>query len=202
MLFYVSILSALDVKFKFLASRVELTRFLVESSQVELKICSIWLKSSWKCEQLDFESSRIQNVNSKLDSTISLIRKLQNLIHHFSNLFFCNDHHDNNHLFILSINCLINYDSSLHNLSCDNSFYSLSCDNNLYSLLHDNSLCNLFSDSNLHHLNLLLLLHLLLLLLLLLLLYHLSLQLQLSDQASLKNQKRWRRYLISSSSER
>ncbi len=55
-----------------LMSQVELTRFLVESNRVKLKICSTWLESSWKCEQLDFKSSRIQNVNSKLDLTISL----------------------------------------------------------------------------------------------------------------------------------
>ncbi len=51
---------------------VELTQFLVESSQVKLKIYSIQLKLSWKCEQLNFESSWIQNVNSKLDLMISL----------------------------------------------------------------------------------------------------------------------------------
>ncbi len=38
MLFYVSILNALDIKFEFLMNRVELTQFLVESSHVELKI--------------------------------------------------------------------------------------------------------------------------------------------------------------------
>ncbi len=53
-------------------SWVELTQFLVESSRVKLKICSIQLKLSWKCEQLNFESSWIQNVNSKLDLMISL----------------------------------------------------------------------------------------------------------------------------------
>jgi len=49
-----------------------LTQFLVESSWIELKICSIQLKSSWKCEQFNFKSSWIQNVNSKLDLMISL----------------------------------------------------------------------------------------------------------------------------------
>ncbi len=68
----ISIFSFLDVKLKFLTSQIKLTQFLVESSYVELKICSIRLKLSWKCEQLDFESSRIQNVNSKLNSMISL----------------------------------------------------------------------------------------------------------------------------------
>ena len=56
----ISIFSSLDVKLEFLTSRVELTRFQVESSRVELKICSIRLELSWKCEQLNFESSRIQ----------------------------------------------------------------------------------------------------------------------------------------------
>ncbi len=68
----ISIFSSLDVKLEFLTSRVELTRFLVESSHVKLKICSIRLESSWKCEQLNFESSWIQNVNSKLNLMISL----------------------------------------------------------------------------------------------------------------------------------
>ncbi len=68
----ISIFSSLDVKLKFLMNRVELTQFPVGSSRVELKICVTRLESSWKYEQLDFESSRIQNVNSKLDSMISL----------------------------------------------------------------------------------------------------------------------------------
>ena len=68
----ISIFSSLDVKLKFLMNRVELTQFSVESSHVKLKIWAIQLKSSWKCEQLDFESSRIQNVNSKLNLMISL----------------------------------------------------------------------------------------------------------------------------------
>ncbi len=68
-----SIFSSFDVKLEFLTSRVELTQFSVESSRVKLKICSTQLESSWKCEQLDFELSRIQNVNSKLDLTIDLL---------------------------------------------------------------------------------------------------------------------------------
>ncbi len=68
----ISIFSSLDVKLKFLTNRVELTQFSVELSRVKLKICSIWLKSSWKYEQLDFESSQIQNVNLKLNLMISL----------------------------------------------------------------------------------------------------------------------------------
>ncbi len=71
-----SIFSSLDAKLESLAGRVELTQFSVGSSRVELKICSTRLESSWKCEQPDFESSRIQNVNSKLDSTISLINSI------------------------------------------------------------------------------------------------------------------------------
>ena len=69
----ISIFSSLDVKLKFLTSRVELTQFSVESSHVKLKICVTRLESNWKCEQLDFELSRIQNVNSKLNSMMSLI---------------------------------------------------------------------------------------------------------------------------------
>ncbi len=68
----ISIFSSLDAKLEFLASRVELIQFSVGSSRVKLKIWATRLESSWKCEQLDFESSRIQNVNPKLDSTISL----------------------------------------------------------------------------------------------------------------------------------
>ncbi len=68
----ISIFNSLDIKLEFLTSQVELIWFLVESSCVKLKICSIQLESSWKCEQSDFESSRIQNFNPKLDSTISL----------------------------------------------------------------------------------------------------------------------------------
>ena len=49
----ISIFSSLDAKLEFLTNRVELTRFLVGSSRVG--------------------SSRLQNVNSKLDLTISLI---------------------------------------------------------------------------------------------------------------------------------
>ena len=55
----ISIFNSLDVKLKFLMSQVELTWFLVESNYVELKICSTQLESSWKCKQLDFESSWI-----------------------------------------------------------------------------------------------------------------------------------------------
>ncbi len=68
----ISIFSPLDAKLEFLASRVELIQFPVGSSRVKLKIWATRLESSWKCEQLDFESDRIQNVNPKLDSTISL----------------------------------------------------------------------------------------------------------------------------------
>jgi len=42
----ISILSSLDAKLEFLTSRVELTRFLVKSSHVELKICSTRLESN------------------------------------------------------------------------------------------------------------------------------------------------------------
>jgi len=76
-LFYVSIFSTLDVKFEFLMSWVELTRFLVESSRVELKIWATRLELSWKCEQLNLISIRVQNVNLKLNSTISLCNALQ-----------------------------------------------------------------------------------------------------------------------------
>ncbi len=69
-----SIFSSLDVKLEFLASRVELIQFPVESSCVKLKIWAIQLESSWKCEQFDSISIQVQNVNSKLDSMISLIR--------------------------------------------------------------------------------------------------------------------------------
>ncbi len=72
MLFYVSILSSLNVKLEFLTSRVELTQLLLESRRIELKICSIQLESSWKCEQLDSRSIQVQNVNSILNSIISL----------------------------------------------------------------------------------------------------------------------------------
>jgi hypothetical protein len=70
----ISIFSSLNAKLEFLAGRVELTQFPVGSSRVELKIWATRLESGWKCEQSDFESSRIQNVNSKLDPTISLIK--------------------------------------------------------------------------------------------------------------------------------
>jgi len=67
-----SIFNFLDVKLKFLMSRVELTQFSVESSRVELKIWATQLKSSWKCEQLDSILIWVQNVNLKLDSMINL----------------------------------------------------------------------------------------------------------------------------------
>ncbi len=69
----ISIFNSLDVKLKFLMNWVKLTQFSVESSQVKLKICVIQLKSSWKCKQLDFKLSWIQNVNLKLNLIISLI---------------------------------------------------------------------------------------------------------------------------------
>ncbi len=68
----ISIFSPLDAKLKSLANRVELIQFPVGSGRIKLKIWATRLESGWKCEQLDFESSRIQNVNSKLDLTISL----------------------------------------------------------------------------------------------------------------------------------
>ena len=76
----ISIFSSLDAKLESLAGRVELTWFLVGSGRVGLKICSTRLESSWKCEQPDFKSSRIQNVNSKLNLTISLFEFLIQLI--------------------------------------------------------------------------------------------------------------------------
>ncbi len=69
----ISIFSSLDVKLEFLTSRIELTQFSVESSRVELKIWATRLESNWKCEQFDPISIRVQNVNSKLDSMISLM---------------------------------------------------------------------------------------------------------------------------------
>ncbi len=66
------IFSFLDVKLKFLINWVELTQFSVESSCIKLKICLIQLKLNWKCKQLDFELSWIQNVNLKLNLMISL----------------------------------------------------------------------------------------------------------------------------------
>jgi len=68
----ISIFSSLDVKLKFLTSRVELTQFLVESSCIKLKIWATWLKLSWKCEQLNSILIQVQNVNLKLNLTISL----------------------------------------------------------------------------------------------------------------------------------
>ncbi len=68
-----SIFNSLDVKLEFLTSRVELTQFSVELSRVKLKIWATRLKLSWKCEQLDSISIWIQNVNLKLNLTISLI---------------------------------------------------------------------------------------------------------------------------------
>ena len=67
-----SIFSSLDVKLEFLTSQVELTQFSVESNCIELKIWAIRLKSSWKCEQFDSILIQVQNVNSKLNSMISL----------------------------------------------------------------------------------------------------------------------------------
>ncbi len=71
------IFSSLNVKLEFLTSQVELIQFSVESNQIKLKICSIQLESSWKCEQLDFKLSRIQNVNLKLNLTINLITRFE-----------------------------------------------------------------------------------------------------------------------------
>ncbi len=68
----ISIFSSLDVKLEFLTSRVKLTQFSVESSRVKLKIWATRLESSWKCEQFDSISIRVQNLNLKLDLTISL----------------------------------------------------------------------------------------------------------------------------------
>ncbi len=79
MLFYVSILSSLNVKLEFLTSWVKLTQLLLESRWVELKICSTWLELSWKCEQLDSRLIQVQNVNLKLNLMISLIENLNNL---------------------------------------------------------------------------------------------------------------------------
>ncbi len=67
-----SIFSSLDVKLKFLMSRVELIQFSVELSHVELKISVTQLELSWKCEQLDSISIQVQNVNLKLNLMISL----------------------------------------------------------------------------------------------------------------------------------
>ena len=67
-----SIFNSLNVKLKFLTSWVELTQFSVKSSRVKLKIWAIRLKLSRKCEQLDSISIQVQNVNSKLNSMISL----------------------------------------------------------------------------------------------------------------------------------
>ncbi len=72
----ISIFSSLDIKLKFLTNQIKLTQFSIESSHVKLKIWAIRLELNWKCEQLDFELSRIQNVNSKLDSTINLLARL------------------------------------------------------------------------------------------------------------------------------
>ncbi len=69
----ISIFNSLDIKLKFLTSQVELTQFSVKSSRVKLKIWAIRLESNWKCEQLDLISIRVQNVNLKLDLTISLM---------------------------------------------------------------------------------------------------------------------------------
>jgi len=68
----ISIFNSLDVKLEFLMSQVKLTQFSVKSSHVKLKICITQFKLSWKCKQLNFESSWIQNINLKLDLMISL----------------------------------------------------------------------------------------------------------------------------------
>ncbi len=70
----ISIFNSLDVKLKFLINQVELTQFSVKLSHVELNICIIQLELSWKCEQLDFKSSQIQNINLKLNLIISLTK--------------------------------------------------------------------------------------------------------------------------------
>ncbi len=67
-----SIFSPLDAKLGSLTGRVGLTQFPVGSSRVELKIWATRLGSGWKCEQPDSISIRVQNVNPKLDPTISL----------------------------------------------------------------------------------------------------------------------------------
>jgi len=46
----ISIFNSLDIKLEFLMNQVELTQFLVESSWIKLKICSIQLRLSWKYE--------------------------------------------------------------------------------------------------------------------------------------------------------
>ncbi len=74
MLFYVSILSSLDIKLKFLTNWIELTRLLLESRWIELKICLTWLESSWKYEQLDSRLIQVQNVNLILNLMISLLQ--------------------------------------------------------------------------------------------------------------------------------
>ncbi len=75
-----SIFNSLDVKLKFLMSRVELTQFSVESSHVKLKIWATWLKLSWKCKQLNLISIWVQNVNLKLDLMISLLIKKRHYV--------------------------------------------------------------------------------------------------------------------------
>ncbi len=67
-----SIFSPLDAKLESLTGRVGLTQFPVGSSRVELKIWATRLESGWKCEQPDPISIRVQNVNPKLDPTMSL----------------------------------------------------------------------------------------------------------------------------------
>ncbi len=80
-----SIFSPLDAKLGSLAGRVGLTQFPVGSSRVGLEICSIRLESSWKCEQSDSSTVRVQNVNPKLDSTISLV--LWNFLNDFCQVY-------------------------------------------------------------------------------------------------------------------
>ncbi len=76
----ISIFNFLDVKLKFLTNRVELTQFSVELSCIKLKIWAIWLESSWKCEQLNLILIQVQNVNSKLNLMISLIKALSKIM--------------------------------------------------------------------------------------------------------------------------
>ena len=80
-----SIFSPLDAKLGSLAGRVGLTQFPVGSSRVGLEICSIRLESSWKCGQSDSSTVRVQNVNPKLDSTISLV--LWNFLNDFCQVY-------------------------------------------------------------------------------------------------------------------
>ncbi len=71
-----SIFNSLDVKLKFLTSRVKLTQFSVKLSHIELKIWATRLELSWKCEQFDLISIQVQNVNLKLNLMINLVSSL------------------------------------------------------------------------------------------------------------------------------